>query len=206
MKNTASAGTKHLEARNGVSERGSKKNIRREMCGGRDPREADSSGESISSPWDPAVSAIAVCDNRGYSKGACSMTGREAAAFERGLSAAKKCIVERFTGRDIGGALPARYCFYCQVYDRSISVSLSGQQPRLNCVRIVPQVTTDQDRNRHQSNLSASNRGVEGVVQIVKVSRMPSKIGHNMRVRNDKPGGSPHYAQSRYPVMSLSQL
>jgi hypothetical protein len=185
QENTGSAGPKHFEARNGVAERGSKKNIRREMCGGRDSREADRSGESINGPWDPAVSAIAVCDNRGYSKGACGMTGREAAAFERGLSAAKKCIVERLTGRDIGGALPARYCFYCQIYDRSVGVSLSGQQTRLNCVRIVPQVAADQDRNRHQSNLSASNRGVEGVVQIVKVSRMPSKIGHYMRVRDD---------------------
>ena len=104
------------------------------------------------------------------------MTGGKATAFEWRFSTAKKCIVERRTGRNIGGTFSARYCLYRQIYNRGVGVGLSGKQPRSDCVWVVSQVATDHDRNRYQGDLGGSNWSVEGVVKIVEVPRMTAKI------------------------------
>src|SRR2546423_10860012 len=117
-----SSWTQHLIARNGVAQGGSEKNVRRKMGTRGHAREADSCCETVREPGHPAVVLITAGDNSGDRKNPGGVPGREGAALEGRLAAAKERVVKRPSGSNICRPFSAGNRFDRKVDDRAVGI------------------------------------------------------------------------------------
>ena len=131
---------------------------------------------------------VARRNYRSYGKSTGCVPGRKTTSFERRFPSVEKGVIERNAVGYIGRTFPASNGLDREVNDSAIGVSLSRKQCRTYLIRVVPGVACNHQRDRQGYDLCTGDWGIECVIHIIQISRMGTKIRHDVRISNDQPG------------------